>query len=1002
LLTAAVTTLPKIALTLPNILTAAAKSPEMVLAGRSALTLQNFVLGMPGVCTEPGLFYNLGGRGWVSAAEGTVFLAPNAHMRSDTFGNMLGIGNWDRACQLDGLYLGVKGTGQVEIKVFQVKVGRSWERLASDLCILSVDTEAVIDLSAYALNGGDGAIWFEISNLSDDQVATVTAARYLTCGVIDEGMSLALCMAESATEAPQDRLLQAQLAAWCAGPGKVAGAQVLRAKADVTPLEQLQHAKAESFTHALLMDGSTVIAPETLGRAMTFLALARHPSAALGAAVLDQAEKWFITANGVSTDRYGKPSPLYRGTDLRVPMQIVSMECELAEEEGRGLLFLPEFLGLSLDQVEPEDHEATTAEFHDYMQSRDVKLHHLTGLVVSRNAAVSQTLGDLVTLQHVIYPEIGLCTEADMYFHAKGPTNYSDNLGILSFEERTVVFFDSYFNALNIGKWHETCRPDGLYLGLLGQGRVQVKVFHAIPDRSWELLCDAPHTLSSMSETFIDLSDYAMTAVTGMIFFELHAISPSVQLLKARYAVPGKINPAIKLCLSITTFKREAEVENTARRMALYFDTCDFADQMHLNIVDNGNSARIAESARITRIPNANLGGAGGFTRGLIEADKAGYSHVLFMDDDASIPMEALHRCYAFLTLSKDPKAAVSGAMISNSDKWRMWENGAIFDRNCRPQFTGTDLRNWTEVMNMEFSSASYRSNKAYGGWWFFAFPVREVTHYPFPFFVRGDDINFSLANDFHITTLNGVVSFAEDFSDKESPMTLYLDLRNHFVQHLTLEKMEIGPLNIARIGIGFFLRNAIKFQYETIDALLMAWNDVLKGPEFFAENADASAQRAAVKALYKVESWKPVADMDLSERRRYRAGERGWKWHFFRWTVNGHLVPFYNLWGNRVVMQPRDRNNFQSVWGSSRITYLNSTRGMAYTTRQSKTRFLSQSFRLLWLTLRLYFGYKPLLAKYRKGYAEITVPSFWQKVLKLSKPDGNTAPQSEVTATIP
>jgi len=628
---------------------------------------------------------------------------------------------------------------------------------------------------------------------------------------------------------------------------------------------------------------------------------------------------------------------------------------------------------------------AAGSEFHTALQADGLRVVQLTGLVVNRNAVTKDGIGDLVTLQHAIYPEAGLCTEVNMFFHTNGPASYSQDTGILSIEQPTVVLFDSYFNALNIGKWHATCKLEGLLLGLLGRGRVQVKVFHAIPDRPWELLHDAAHTMSPAVETMVDLSHYAKTAVTGMIYFELHAISAGVQLLDARFATPGRINPAVKLCLSITTFKREAEVENTARRMAAYFKSCDFADQMHLNIVDNGNSANIIESDKITRIPNANLGGAGGFTRGLIEGEKAGYSHVLFMDDDASIPMEALHRAYAFLTLSKDPKAAVSGAMISNSDKWRMWENGAIFDRNCRPQFTGVDLRDWTQVMNMEFASASNRSSKMYGGWWFFAFPVKEVTRYPFPFFVRGDDINFSLANDFHITTLNGVVSFAEDFSDKESPMTLYLDLRNHFVQHLTLEKMEIGPLNIARIGVGFFLRNIARFQYETVDALLMAWDDVLKGPEFFAENADAVAQRTAVKALYKVEAWKPVLEMDLKERRRYWAGDGG-LYTFYRWTLNGHLLPFYNLWGNRIVMQPRDRNNFAPVWGASRLTYLNSTREKAYTVQQSKTRFLAQSVRLLWLTARLYFGYGALLAKYRKGYAEITVPSFWLKVLKLTK----------------
>ena len=331
--------------------------------------------------------------------------------------------------------------------------------------------------------------------------------------------------------------------------------------------------------------------------------------------------------------------------------------------------------------------------------------------------------------------------------------------------------------------------------------------------------------------------------------------------------------------------------------------------------------------------------------------------------------------------------------MISNSDKWRMWENGAIFDRFCRPQFNGVDLREWSQVMEMEFASASSRSSKMYGGWWFFAFPVSEVTRYPFPFFVRGDDINFSLANDFHITTLNGVVSFAEDFSDKESPMTLYLDLRNHFVQHLTLEKMEIGPWNIAKIGMGFFARNAVKFQYETVDALLMAWNDVLKGPEFFAENADAAAQRAAVKAIYKRESWTTAAEFNLTQRPKRKLS---WLRHqFYRLTLNGHLLPFYNLWGAKVVMQPRERNSFDRVWGASRITYLNSTRSKAYMVQQSKLRFFAQCFQLLWLTLRLWFGYRALLAKYRKGYAEIATPSFWRKVLNLTKPAVTEATKS-------
>ena len=958
------------------------------------------ILSQQGVCTEPWLFYNFATLGWVSESARTLFLPPDAKLRLDTFGNMVGLGTWDRACALDGLFLAILGTGTVEVKVFQVTTGRSWERLVCEVYALSPSDETVIDLSHYAVNGAEGCIWFELTNCSAEDTATVTGARYLTRGEIP-AMKLALCVPKARRASAQDALIRDRLRAWARSPlGLTVAAELVETPAGTPALAQLNKARADGFSHALALDPTTLVDRETLDRAVVFLGLARGPGCALGAAVLDSGEKWVMGANGMTLDLNDKPTPNFQGVDLRQPQQVIGMESELAADTEGKLLFQPEFLALCLKDLPRQQSGEGQLAFDAALRANGYTLTHLTGIIARRDSGASATHVAMVTLQHVIYPEPGLCTEVAMFYHAKGPTAFKVETETLSLDQDTVVHFDSYFNALNIGKWHATCQPEGLYLGLKGRGRMLIKAYHAIPDRSWELLCDAAHTLSPADETMIDLSHYAKTAVTGMIYFELHAIGPGVQLTNARFAVPGKINPAVRLCLSITTFKREAAVENTARRMAAWFKTADFADQMHLNVVDNGNSANIVESAKVTRIPNANLGGAGGFTRGLIEGEKAGYSHVLFMDDDASIPMEALHRAYAFLTLSKDPKVAVSGAMISNSDKWRMWENGAIFDRKCRPMFHGVDLRDREQVFRMEFSSASYHSSKMYGGWWFFAFPVKEVTRYPFPFFVRGDDVNFSLANDFNIMTLNGVVSFAEDFTDKESPMTIYLDLRSHLVHHLTVDQMAIGRFKLAGIGIWFFLKwGAAKFHYDSVDAVLMAWSDVMKGPEFFAQNADAAAQRAQIKALAKQEVWRPVDAVDLIGTPRQRTNGRRLN-RLFRWTLNGHLLPFFGLWGSRVVLVPQDRNNLEAVWGASRITYLNSAREKAYTVRHSKTRFLGQAVRVSWLTLRVLFGYRALLAKYRKGYAEITVPSFWQKALNLGKAPVVAVPKTATLKT--
>ena len=66
-----------------------------------------------------------------------------------------------------------------------------------------------------------------------------------------------------------------------------------------------------------------------------------------------------------------------------------------------------------------------------------------------------------------------------------------------------------------------------------------------------------------------------------------------------------------------------------------------------------------AASQAGTRIANRNLGGAGGFARGLIAAEDGGFTHCLFMDDDAAFQMENLIRSFAFLRLARNPDAAL-------------------------------------------------------------------------------------------------------------------------------------------------------------------------------------------------------------------------------------------------------------------------------------------------------------------------------------------------------
>lgn len=592
----------------------------------------------------------------------------------------------------------------------------------------------------------------------------------------------------------------------------------------------------------------------------------------------------------------------------------------------------------------------------------------------------------MIALQNIIFPEPPICSEDGLYFRLNTSTAFDPADPGLHLRPGGTACFNTYFNALNIGKWHKECHLDGLYLSLSGAGTFKLTVWQVDIDTAEKVIFQDTITLEPSTEFQADLSQYQRTAPSSLIYFDLKALT-NARFLGAKFLTGTVVKALPSLAISITTFRREAEIKATAKRLEKYLQRFEFRDHVAVFVVDNGQSAKIATSKKITCLQNRNLGGAGGFARGLLEAEKAGFSHCLFMDDDATFHLENIHRTYVFLALNRAPCAAVAGAMISNTYKWRLWENGAVFNRSCRPMSGGTDLREFDELLEMEGKSTEEKPHNFYGGWWFFAFPIAHVTHYPFPFFVRGDDINFSLANNFRISTLSGVVSFQDDFSEKESPQTLYLDLRNHLVQHLTIDALNIGAFRCARIALWFILRNAVKFQYETCDVLLLSWRDVMRGPGFFTENADMAPRRQSIKDMIDVETWKPVAELDLHERRRFNPNRKLWLpiRALLRLSQNGHFLPFYSLWANHVVVPPEERGLFKQVWGSSRLTYLNRDRRMGYTVRQSKLRFAGLMWQTLVTGLRFVAGYQKLRRAYKAQYPAMTSKPYWTRLLDIT-----------------
>ena len=587
-------------------------------------------------------------------------------------------------------------------------------------------------------------------------------------------------------------------------------------------------------------------------------------------------------------------------------------------------------------------------------------------------------------LQGLMWPELGICTEQGLYLRAQGPVAASPEQRELRFATGGHVSFGTWFNLFNLEKWQRECGLQSLQLQLEGEGTFELVVFLAPRSQSWDRVVSRYAEFPADGRLEISLDQLLAPGVKpGLVFFELRALGEG-RLTGADWQTLDAPRRQPQLALAVTTFKREAAVARTVERFCAFREASWMKPHVQMIVTDNGQSLELPPQEGVTVIPNENLGGAGGFTRGLLEARARGASHCLFMDDDASIHMESLERTWMLLAYARDPRTAVAGAMISEQHRWAVWENGARFFTRCQPLHMGTDLRDMGQMMAMEHAAAQPVPEDFYGGWWYFAFPLAQAEHLAFPFFVRGDDVSFSLANDFSITTLNGVVSFQESFIEKESPQTWYLDLRSHMAHHLSLPPLEVGAKGVLKIAVWFFLRNLPRMHYDTLAAINLAVEDVMKGPGFFDEHADMAQRRADIKALTRAEAWQDLDPRQVLPPVRHHP-PAAWRRHLMKLTLNGLLIPGFARFGSKITLEAQNRSHIGFAWGAAEITCLNAERTKFYTVRHSKAAAWRELKRFAANARAFLKAYDQLAADYRGRYGQLTSNDYWQNKLGVS-----------------
>jgi hypothetical protein len=413
-----------------------------------------------------------------------------------------------------------------------------------------------------------------------------------------------------------------------------------------------------------------------------------------------------------------------------------------------------------------------------------------------------------------------------------------------------------------------------------------------------------------------------------------------------------------------------------------------------LTVVDNSRNLALESGGGVTHLPNRNLGGSGGFARGLLALEDEGRAtHCLFMDDDASCEADGVLRTWALLRYAASPRLAVAGALVNEAEPWQLLEKGALFDGKCRPLHAGMDLRRVADLLLAE--RRHHRPD--YGGWWFFAFPIREVAQYPFPFFVRGDDVFFSLNNRFDVLTANGVACLAEEFRVKHGPMTSYLDGRYHLL-HLALREQGCGTM-LRRLANNQFVKPLLAYHYSSARAFTLALRHVAQGPAFFRENLDMAAVRAEIGA------WQPAEKLQAIDRtglklkparhRREHALRKAWR----ALTLQGFLLPRAFLRKRVLVQEKSFYGRASESFRFQRVLYEHVPSDTGYLAEYDRARFFRE-LRDFVAALRAFVRRLPELRReYADEFPRLASKRFWREVYGPAAPTPLADPRPAPTA---
>lgn len=607
-------------------------------------------------------------------------------------------------------------------------------------------------------------------------------------------------------------------------------------------------------------------------------------------------------------------------------------------------------------------------------------------------------------LQNILLPENGTDISETLFFQ---PDQTNPHAVWMNREESCMVFqqnafcsFSTYFNSFSGAKWkkYTNISEPELKLSLKGRFRVVLVKSRKNPIEDIE---EPDSLVISSQEIFApEVREFTFPCTGAFEFtstaFELYSLQENSCFYGGSYEaeIPENELNDVRIALNICTFKREKFVlRNLAILKKAILENPESELHAHLKcyIQDNGSTLPLDEinSEYVQIVQNKNTGGAGGFTRGLIEIlkgkEKFAATHALMMDDDIVIFPEALFRTYTMLRCRKAEyaEAFIGGAMLRLDSSAVQHESGAEWNAGALKSLrTNIDLRELSSCIENEEDIYS-----EYNAWWYCCTPMSVITpeNLPMPIFIRGDDLEYGLRNMKNLILLNGICVWHEPFENKYSSFLNYYIYRNMLYVN-SLHFNWVPARKTTSLLFKHVLREILYFRYLNVKLLLRGVRDYLKGVDFLLKTDGAALHQEIMAAGYKAIPEEP--GMDLGGCMGYTVAHQNESESFVHRlyrvvTFNGLLLPAKRV--RKKVCVPMANCKVRMFFRAGAVYHYDASTGKYFLTKRSVLKSLWCLCRLLATMAQLHLTYWWKKKTFKKQSKKLMNMEFWNKYLDLN-----------------